>query len=44
MALTNAELDYMRSVPSRLKSIEEQLERIADALEKLTNKKANIVI
>ena len=24
MALTNAELDYMRSVPSRLKSIEEQ--------------------
>lgn len=38
MGLTNAELDYLRSVPSRLKGIEEQLKRIADLLEIVVEK------
>ena len=37
MGLTNAELDYLRSVPSRLKGIEEQLKRIADLLEMIVD-------
>lgn len=33
--MTEIELRFMQMVPSRLKGIEEQLKRIADALEKM---------
>ena len=36
MALTNAEIEYMKKMPAVLRGIEEQLTRIADALEKLS--------
>ena len=34
--LTNEEREFIHKVPSRLSAIEEQLKRIADALEVLT--------
>jgi len=38
MPLTKAELEYLAIVPQRLKTLEQQLVRIADALERLVNK------
>jgi len=38
MALTNAELEYIKIMPLRMKAIEKQLERIADILEKVVCK------
>ena len=35
MALTNAEIEYMKKMPAALHGIEEQMKRIADALEKI---------
>jgi hypothetical protein len=40
MALTRIEMEYMQRVPNLLRGIEEQLTRIADALE-ASNKKQN---
>ena len=36
--MVRAELEYMTKVPARLAGIETQLERIANALEQLTQK------
>lgn len=36
MALTNIEYDYLSKMPATLKGIEEQLKRIADSLEKIS--------
>lgn len=40
MALTRIEMEYMQRVPNLLRGIEEQLTRIADALE-ASNKQNN---
>lgn len=41
MPLTIAEMEFMAKVPSRLKGIEEQLKRIADALEQRQSAQVN---
>ena len=40
--ITNGEVEFMHKVPSKLSAIEEQLKRIADALEQLTEKKGEL--
>ena len=40
--MTEIELRFMQTVPSRLKGIEEQLTRIADALERIAVGSADV--